>query len=269
MNTVTTTPDTYQPTMHGKLRLRIERNEYKRGANKGAAPMGPRWKSHYLAIDRGTHIAVRFHHTDIVRAYPDGTVMIDCNGYAGHITTKTHLNDALHLMPGAVVRMYSSKINSLSQCLLYVGNKRYRYYDGITLNREGTVTTDLLPFQARRINKAEVADLNADMIESGFKDAFRVLWSQATEEDAAAFRTSMASHTFRNNRARIVQAHHSNQWLGVIADFAFDRTWVQDKTTGAMKLTTIKHDHSQVWSRMMKWIKADMYETIDTQEVVM
>lgn len=267
MDTVTT--DTNKPTMHTILRLRIERSAYKRGVNKGAAPMGPRWKSHYLAIDRGTHIAVRFHNTDIVRAYPDGTVIIDCNGYSGHMTTKTHLNDALRLMPNASVRMYSTKINSLSQCLLYVGNKRYRYYDGITLNREGAVTTGLLPFQARRINKAEVAELNADMIESGFKDAFRVLWSQATEEDAAAFRKSMAPHNFRNNRTSLVQSHNSNQWLGAIAEFSFERTWVQDKTTGAMRHTTIKHDHQQVWSRMMKWIKADMYEIIDTQEVVM
>lgn len=267
MDTVTT--DTNKPTMHAILRLRIERSAYKRGVNKGDAPMGPRWKSHYLAIDRGTHIAVRFHHTDIVRAYPDGTVMIDCGGYAGHMTTKTHLNEALRLMPNASVRMYSTKINSLSQCLLYVGNKRYRYYDGITLNREGTVTTDLLPFQARRINKAEVAELNADMIESGFKDAFRVLWSQATEEDAAAYRTSMGPHTFRNNRTSLVQAHNSNMWLGAIAEFAFERTWVQDKTTYAMRHITVKHDHPQVWSRMMKWIKADMYEVIDTEEVVM
>ena len=269
MNTVTTTPETNKPTMHTILRLRIERSAYKRGMNKGAAPLGPRWKSHYLAIDRGTHIAVRFHHTDIVRAYPDGTVMIDCGGYAGHMTTKTHLNDALRLIPNASVRMYSFKVNSLSQLLLYVGNKRYRYYDGITLNREGTVTTGLLPFQARRIDKAQVAELNADMIDSGFKDAFRVLWSQATEEDSGAYRTSMWPHTFRNNRASLVQAHNSDQWLGAIADFAFERAWTRDKATGNVRYTTIKHDHSHVWSRMMKWIKADMYEVIDTQEVIM
>jgi hypothetical protein len=145
----------YKTTYHGKLKLHLERHIYKRGQYKGDAPMEARQRSknHYRVIDRGTHMAVRFHNTDIIKAYPDGKITIDCEGWADRITTKTHLNMAL---PGAYY-VASYKVHSHSQLVVRTQTGRYRYYDGITFDADGTPTTELKPFLARRIDKDQVA----------------------------------------------------------------------------------------------------------------
>ena len=101
---------------YGTLKLHLERHIYKRGKHKGDAPMEARQrnKNHYRVIDRGTHMAVRFHNTDIIKAYPDGRITIDCEGWADRITTKTHLNMSL---PGAYY-VASYKVHSKSQLVV-------------------------------------------------------------------------------------------------------------------------------------------------------
>ena len=243
-------------TLHGSLKLHLSRHVYKRGKNKGDAPAGPRGKTHYRVIDRGTHMAVRFWNTDIVKAYPDGSITIDCDGYAGRPTTKTHLN---RIMP----RMWwvaSYRLHSQSQLVIRTPKGKYRYYDGISFDAEGTPTTELKPFYARRVDKDQVAELNKDMEENGFKEMFKVLWGQAKPED---MRTN-SQWRWENNLFSLPEVH-ANKWLNMVAYFAFTERWGHDVITGNYKKLYTKRDPSHTWSHLMRWCKRDMFNVVETE----
>lgn len=252
-------------THYGKLKLRHERHIYKRGKNKGDAPMGPRGKTHYLCIDRKDHMAVRFHNTDIIKAYPDGRLTIDCGGWAGHITTKTHLN---HALPGNMW-MGTMRVMSESQLTIRTPAGRYRYYDGITFDAEGKPLTEIKPFLARRIDKDEVAELNRALDEYGFKDAFKVLWGACTPEDSQHDLTGKTDHSWRWVKNPIdlfdMPDLYADKWRYLVAHFAFDERWARDPVTGNHHKLFNKLTPSTTWSNIMRWVKRDMYKSIETE----
>ena len=74
-----------------QVRAQHEEHQYKRGQFKGDAPADParRGKNHFRIIKNPDGVyAIRFHNTDILTYYPDGTVMIDGNGWESSITTR-------------------------------------------------------------------------------------------------------------------------------------------------------------------------------------
>lgn len=251
-------------THYTRLKLHLERHMYKRGRNKGNAPMGRRSKTHYQVIDRTTHLAVRFWNTDIIRAYPDGRIMVDCNGWADRITTKTHLNEALP----RDMWVGSTKFMSESQLCINTQAGRYAYYDGITFDAEGKPTTELRPFKARRIDKDEVAELNRAVTEGGFKDMFRVLWAACEYEDTKVDYRA-AEHQWQwvrdKNCLFDLPDVHANKWRYMIAAFAFRESWGRDPRTGNHTKIGRKLDASIAWSNLMRWAKKDMYKTIETE----
>jgi hypothetical protein len=251
-------------THHGKLKLHLERHMYKRGRNKGDAPMGRRGKDHYRIIDRGTHLAVRFWNTDIIRAYPDGKVMADCNGWSDRITTKMHLNNAL---PSGWW-IGSTNFRSESQLCINTSAGRYRYYDGITFDADGKPTTELRPLLARRIDKEQVAELNQAMNEHGFKEMFKVLWG-ACEYEESHTRIGTNNHDWRWVRNKLDLFYmpdvHADKWRPMVAYFAFEERWVRDPQTGNHKKTFTKLSPSTTWSNLMRWVKKDMYQSIETE----
>ena len=251
-------------TYYTTLKFRLERHMFKRGRNKGSAPMGRRGKTHYLLIDRGTHLAVRFWNTDIIRAYPDGKVMVDCNGWADRITTKIHLNEAL---PQSMW-VGSTKFMSESQLCINTQAGRYAYYDGITFDADGKPTTELRPFKARRIDKDEVAELNQALDEYGFKEMFKVLWG-ACEYDESHTMIGNNNHDWRWVRNKLdlfeLPDVHADKWRPMVAYFAFEDRWVLDPQTGNHRKTGTKLSPSEAWSNLMRWVKKDMYRTIETE----
>lgn len=252
--------ETYKQTLHSKMKLHLERHIYKRGQYKGDAPMEARQrnKNHYRVADRGTHMAVRFHNTDILKAYPDGKVTIDCNGWADHITTKTHLTAALP--PSWYVASY--KVHSHSQMVVRTPTGRYRYYDGITFDADGTPTTELKPFLAKRIDKDQVAELNKDMDEHGFKEMFKVLWGQAKPED---IHTNSEWRYASKDALFYLPDVHAHQWINMVAYFSFDEKWKRDPVTDTYGKVYIKYDPSVAWANLMRWVKRDMYNIVETE----
>lgn len=251
-------------TYYTKLKFHLERHIYKRGANKGDAPMGRRGKTHYRVIDRGTHMAVRFWNTDIIRAYPDGNITIDCNGYVDRITTKTHLNEA---MPRDMW-IGSTKFRSESQLCITTQAGRYYYYDGITFDADGKPTTERRPFKARRIDKDEVAELNRAMLDGGFKDMFKMLWAACEYEDTKIdYRAPEHQWHWVRNKLDLFELPevHADKWRYMIAAFAFNETWSRDIRTGLATKTGYKLSASTTWANLMRWAKKDMYKTVETE----
>jgi hypothetical protein len=255
----------YTQTLHSKMKLHHERHIFKRGNNKGDAPAGKRYKTHYLIIDRKDHMALRFWNTDILKAYPDGSITIDCGGWSGNPTTKTHLNQWLrghhHFC------LYSDKIMSHSQLSLYTPKNIYRYYDGITFDADGAPTTPLKGFYAKRIDKDEVAELNKALDENGFREMFKVLWGAVTPDECPEPHMQGLTWWAARDRSDVFAMPdvYAEQWRPMVASFAFEVRRSYDMDTQTIRTTHIKRTPSATWSLIMRWVKDDMHKTIETE----
>lgn len=141
-------------TAYGNLSLYHSRHEYKRGAYKGDSPAdnSRRGKSHFRIVKPdaaypGDPYKVRFHSTNIILAYPDGRIKINCNGFDDRPTTRQALNQALHIC-GIRGGLCSKRLGTMSQTELFIWGKSYCYYDGMEFDSEGTLLTPLKNWQA-------------------------------------------------------------------------------------------------------------------------
>lgn len=172
--------------MYSKLSMHLYRYMYKRGANKGDAPANAhqRGMNHYRVVKGNDDTyRIRMHSTDIITAYPNGDVKIDTNGYHRHNTTIIRLNEAFGFFEGVSISMGKQSVLSYSQPVLRVNQKRYYFYDGITLNAQGEIITPLQAFEQKRVDKTATKELADDLQESGFADAFKLLYAVSTAED--------------------------------------------------------------------------------------
>ena len=154
--------------MYTKLRFHLERYMYKRGRNKGDAPANRyrRGMTHFRVVKGNDDTyRVRMFGTDLITANPDGTVVIDTGGWYDRPTTILRLNEAFGFFEGGSLSMYKQSILSQSQPVLRVNGKRYSYYDGITLNEQGEILTELRAFEMKRIDKAESKEFTNNLIE--------------------------------------------------------------------------------------------------------
>lgn len=247
-----------------KLKKHHAKHIYTKGANKGDAPVSQRGKSHFRVIEYPDAYAVRMYNTDILMAYPDGRVIIDCEDYASRPTTQSNLNEALRKFVSPGVWMHSMRKFGYSQLVLGRVNtagmrEYYRYYNGITLDSNGTrqpqIVSELRHFNRKQLDKAQVTQFVADMQESGFKDAFKILHSVVTVDDV---RMRIVSHL------ALRDANRADEWKWAIAKHAFRRyynyktnQYVNDKLTA-----------SETWSQLMRECKRDMYEIVPTEFTV-
>jgi len=242
--------------MYTKLSMHLARHMYKKGAHKGDAPAysGRRGMSHFRVVkgnDDTMHI--RMWNTNIITAYPDGRVQIDTNGYHSHNTTIIRLNDALLMFfEGVRVKMYKQSILSYSQPVLNVDGKRYSYYDGIRLSETGEITTPLQAFEQKRVDKAETKALADDLQESGFKDAYALLYGMATPDDGdprvPMFGVRLPDALIDNN-----QAEH---WKPLIARYKFERYYSMSKGGYVFEE---KSNAKACWATIMQNCKKNMY----------
>lgn len=128
------------------LGLHIARHQYKRGQYKGQAPADTsrRAKTHFRVINDITTRVVRFHTTDILTAYPDGTIRLHTNGWDTAPTTREALRDAIYLATKRSLWMHIQRHNGLSQTAI----GEHRYYDGMVFDSDLRLLSTAAPFQA-------------------------------------------------------------------------------------------------------------------------
>lgn len=178
-------------TAYGNLSLYHSRHVYKRGAYKGDAPADSsrRAKSHFRIVKPDPAYPldpykVRFWSTNIIVAYPDGRIKINCNGFDDRPTTRQALNQALHIC-GIRGGLCSKRLGTMSQTELFIWGKSYRYYDGMEFDAEGTLLTPLKNWQAGVMDTDKTKAFRAQT--KAFWDIFPVL-----------FATRSKDHAFRN-----------------------------------------------------------------------
>lgn len=152
---------TTQPTAYENLKAHLSHHAYKRGAYKGAAPADAsrRGRNRHRVEDRGSYIVIVFHATHIIRAYPDGRLVLDTNGWSEHPTTKAAVSDSLRIC-GHQYRGYLHAVRhgGYSQTAF----RNLRFYDGMELDVTGRVTTPLKPFSKRVADREARAEFRAD-----------------------------------------------------------------------------------------------------------
>ena len=244
-------------SMYTTLMMHLARHMYKKGRNKGDAPANKHRRSmtHFRVVKNndGT-MAVRMFGTDLLKAHPDGSVVIDTGGWYDRPTTILRLNEALGFFEGVSVRMFKQSILSHSQPVLRINNKRFAYYDGIILNEQGEIITELRAFEMKRIDKAESKEFADDLKESGFKDAYALLYATATPEDMDLEGYSLFGVRLPEVFANTDQA---DKWKTIIARNKFDRhySW----TNQGQYEYTEKSNAKQTWATLMAACKKNMY----------
>lgn len=194
---------------------------------------------------------VRMHSTDIITAYPNGDVKIDTNGYHSHNTTIIRLNEAFDFFDGSSVGMGKRSILSYSQPVLRVNGKQYSYYDGITLNDQGEVITPLQAFEQKRTDQVATKALAEDLQESGFTDAFKLLYAVATPEDRGENDYSLFGVDWNDVLSNNDQA---DKWKMIIARSKFQREYAYPQYQYVEKSNA-----KACWATIVQYCKKNMY----------
>ena len=241
-------------SMYAKLSMHLARHMYKRGRNKGDAPANSsrRGMDHFRVVkgNDGT-MRVRMWSTDILTAHPDGSVLIDTRGYHTHNTTIIRLNEAFGFFEGVSIGMGKRSVLSYSQPVLRVNGKLYSYYDGMILSEQGEVLTPLRAFEQKRVDKAATKELANDLQESGFTDAFKLLYAVATPDD-------MEKDNYGMFGVRLPDALTNNaradQWKMIIARSKFERQYAYPQYEYVEKSNA-----KACWASIMSACKKNMY----------
>lgn len=242
-----------------KLATALERHKYLRGQYKGDAPADPsrRSRNHIRITKHADSLRVRMFNTDIITAYPDGSIRIDMRGWLRSTTFAT-LNDAFKAH-GTGPRMYigSKSLFSISQLCLFVGDKTYRYYDGMTFDGEGVLTSPQMPFQAKRISKAETKELADDIKSSGFKDMFPLLYATCQPSDNRMYVTSSSLIDI------LTVEYHANKWSELVATYKYSNDWGWHGGVHTRKQEEVGNAGT-CWSSIMNVAKTGMYHIVDS-----
>lgn len=241
-------------SMYSKLSMHLSRHMYKRGKNKGDAPANAhrRAMDHYRVVKGNDDTyRIRMHSTDIITAYPNGDVKIDTSGWHTHNTTIIRLNESFGFFEGVGVGMSKRSILSYSQPVLRVGTKLYYYYDGITLNAQGEVITPLQAFEQKRVDRAATKELTNELQESGFTDAFKLLYAVATPEDIERDNYGMFGVRLPD---ALTDNARADQWKVIIARSKFVRQYAYPQYKYIEKSNA-----KACWATIMAQCKKNMY----------
>lgn len=240
--------------MYTKLSMHLSRHMYKRGKNKGDAPANhnQRGMCHFRVVKGNDDtMRVRMWSTDIITAYPNGDVKIDTNGYHTHNTTIIRLNEAFWFFESVSMGMSKRSIFSYSQPVLRVNGKLYYFYDGITLNAQGEVITPLQAFEQKRVDKAATKELAVDLAESGFTDAFKLLYAVATPDDMEKDNYGMFGVRLPD---ALSDTNRADTWKMIIARSKFQREYAYPQYQYVEKSNA-----KACWATIMQACKKNMY----------
>ncbi len=243
-----------------KLQAHRTKHAYIKGAYRGDAPADPsrRWRDTHRVAKRFDFMAVIMHKTDILRAYEDGSFVINTEGWHDHLTTKQAVREALRFTPLSGHGIYSRRVFGKSQlCITLKDGRVVRYYDGMRFDANGVLTTDLVPFERCGINKQEVKEFAEAVKASGFKAMFPLLYASCKAPD------NCVTHVpeIRSIVDTVTTDYRAPAWTEIIEYYKFIPSWdYKTLTRGCIETG----DAKSCWAAIMKACKSRMYETTTT-----
>ena len=241
-----------------KLSMHMNRHVYTKGNYKGDAPVDSsrRGRVKHRVVKRYDHMAVIMHSTYILRAWDDGSFMLDTCGWYDSPTTKQGVYEALKFTPLIGRRIYSKKVFGKSQhCITLLDGRVVKYHDGMKFDANGVLTTPLVPFERYQINKQECKQFAADIKESGFKDMFPLLYVLCKAPESG--RTVRPNSNYI--REIVATDYRAPAWSEIIEFFKFETVYdYKTQTQACME----RGDAKSCWAAIMKVCKHGMYETV-------
>lgn len=252
---------TNQPTAYTRLCEHHAKHMYKRGANKGDAPLEARYKTARLVRITPTHAEVILYRTTVLRAYPDGSVTLSTGGYNTN-STREVINRALRFLT-PYVGVYSTKRFGVSQMHYVTPSHVYAFYDDMHINPDGTPQAPR-PFKRRLIDPAKSKPFAAAVRE--FRQTFPVLHA-ALPDTANADNTQAAAKIFSS----LNLWHHQNLhealtsrpdlWPAIVTRNAYETEW----TNGWRE---VKQPPRATLNKILNQIKQTMYMIVDADVCV-
>lgn len=241
-----------------KMQLHLEKHAYTKGKNEGEAPLDKRWKSYFRVpkpFESSNVMTVRLHKTDILTVNRDGSFKIHCNDWVEHPSTREAVWRSVAKFCSVAVNLYVGTVMGKKQIILSSMGKTYAYYDGMTFDALGNLTSEPRPFLMRRIDRVQSKAYTQAIKDSGFKGMFPILYETATLE---ASRASRSSYTIREITSTRELAH---DWPTIIADSKF--------SCGPVGWYPIPNTVKSTWTAIMAATKAGMYKTLVSDVTVM
>lgn len=217
-----------------KISNHVEQHQYRKGRFVGEAPVDRRSKTHFRAGVTPTHAYVRFHHTDILTAYRDGTVRLDCSGWDYAPTTRDAVWTATQKFFHSAA-LHTHRENGYGNTAIAVRGRTYAFYDGITFDADGQLLSEAQPFKAYRADRDARKRWDADA--AAFKQVFPVLFANPTS--AAGFLTAKAAQDALRDSDRWAQLAHYIRVMHGDVDHDPARAWAgfRKASTKALNIT--------------------------------
>lgn len=127
------------------------------------------------------------------------------------------------------------------------------YYDGITLNPDGTLKGDPEPFRAKRVDKDRTRAFAQELKDNGFKGVFPLLHASV----------DMERYNFYKDVYTRLAEGTPEDWADIIGAYKFTQDWRRDET-GAYKRVYVARTPKETWALMMRDAKARMFEIVPT-----
>lgn len=229
-----------------KLKFHCERWAYKRGKYKGDAPADQhrRSKSHFRVSDCKEYMAVVMYNTDLIRAYPDGRIVVSMGGWHTS-TTKMNLHHAIMQFVPFRIGIWTESVMSYRQLVCHLKGRMVKYYDGMEFDNEGNLLSKLMPFKAKRIDRNESKELARELKESGFTALFPLLYAAAVDE-------GVKGEYMHHNSEDLTNPDVAHNWKNLVARYAdVGRQWRPVR------------DQKQTWFFIMADLKRKMYYVDD------
>lgn len=251
--------DIIPTTAFGNIRLHISRHQYIRGNHKGEAPADPhrRKRSQERVRIVGNTAYARWYSTDVLAFHEDGSLTLDAGGWMGSSTTRAFVNSTLRrFAPSSPVYGCVSTVRKfgISTTCVYTARGWTPHYDGITLNPDGTLKGDPIPFRAKRVDTDRTREFAGTLKANGFKDMFPIIHANADMDGWSLFTTDIA-HALTEGSPEV--------WPKYIAHFKFTQDWRRDET-GAYKRVYVARTPKETWTLMMREAKARMVMVVPT-----
>ena len=241
----------------------IDKYSYKRGAHIGDAPADPgnRRKTQFRLRPPTAACAsacVRFHRTDILELGENGDITLNARGWADSSTTKQAFGDALGVLKvWNISRPYSEVFRGARHTVITAVGGTYVYYDGMRFSQEGVLRTAPARFSEYRIDREETAELAKELVDSGFKALFPVLFATCTPDRKNPM-THMGGQQLRD---KLTSADRACDWSEIVAVYKYPRQgWWSNHTEAGSA--------SACWSKLMSELKRSMYSTNVTDTTV-
>lgn len=256
---------TTKPTMYENLKAHHAKHMFKRGKHKGDAPAdaSARAKSHFRVSTRNGGMAVVFHATDIITAYPDGTIKLNMGGYEDSPTTRAAYRHAVSAYGGGFTSYLISVTQfGLSQTCIatfrpIAGQKTYRYYPRMRFDAEGNLLTDPVPFRRRGIDKDKSKEFIQAIKDSNFTVMFPLLFTTVEKPNKTELMNTRIPDA-ETLRFYLTNPDKASFWPTIVGRYKY-----HGYRTSAVNIGG-ERTRAECWTAIMADAKRDMYKITDT-----